>query len=106
MFMATPITITIPHKLSRAEATARVNASVDGFKQQMAKVGLGHMRHDWAGDRFSFHAQALGQAITGRIDVSENELRIEVDLPALLAGFAEKIRGRLRREGPKLLEKR
>jgi hypothetical protein len=104
--MAIPITITIPHKLSRAEATARVNASVDRFKRQMGGVGLGHMRHAWAGDRLNFHAQALGQTITGRIDVGDHDLKIEVDLPALLAGFADKIGGKLRREGPRLLEKK
>jgi hypothetical protein len=104
--MATPITITIPHKLTRAEATTRVTESVERFKQQMGSVGLGQMRHAWAGDRLSFHAQALGQTITGRVDVNDHDLKIEVDLPALLAGFADKLRGKLQREGPKLLEKK
>jgi hypothetical protein len=104
--MSTPITITIPHKLGRAEARSRVEASLGRFKDQMSKAGMGRIQHAWSEDKLGFHAQAFGQNITGRIDVRDSEVKIEVDLPAFLAAFANKIAGRLKKEGALLLEKK
>lgn len=104
--MARPVTVTIPHKLSKAEARARVEGGVGQFKAQMAAAGLAQMQDDWAGDRLNFHARMLGQSITGRVDVREDDLRIEVDLPAFLAGFADKIAAKLTTQGRLLLEKK
>jgi hypothetical protein len=103
--MATPITITIPHKLGRAEARLRVDAGVDHFKTQIgAAGGPGRISHLWDGDRLTFHAQGLGQSMTGRIDVHDNDIRIELDLPAFLGAFADKIGGLLKKQGTLLLE--
>ena len=104
--MANPITITIPHRLSRGEAKVRIQESVGRFKQQLTSAGLGSVTHDWMGDRLDMQARALGQAVTGRIHVNDHDLRIEVDLPGILGAFADKIAGRLRREGMLLLEKK
>ena len=103
--MAQPITITIPHKLGRAEARARVEASLGRFTDQMKQAGMGKIQHAWSEDRLGFQARAFGQGITGRIDVTDSDLKIEVDLPGLLASFAEKIAGKLKREGTLMLEK-
>jgi hypothetical protein len=54
----------------------------------------------------SFSAQALGQGISGRLDVLDNRVHMEVDLPLVLAMIADQIRGRLQREGQLLLEKK
>jgi hypothetical protein len=104
--MSTPVVITIPHRLGKAEARQRVNAGLDGFKAQLAGVGLARVSHGWTGDRLSFHAGALGQAVTGRIDVNDDNLRIEIELPALLSGLANRIAGQLERQGRLLLEKK
>jgi hypothetical protein len=105
--MATPVTIIIPHKLGRMEARSRVDASIDRFKAQLSSAGIGKIQHAWAeDDRLGFHAKALGQNITGRIDVADDNLRIEVDLPALLAGFADKASAVLRKQGTLLIEKK
>lgn len=103
--MAQPITITIPHKLGRAEARERVEASLGRFKDQMSKAGMGQIQHAWTSDRLGFQARAFGQSITGRIDVNDSDLKIEVDLPGFLASFADKIAGKLRKEGQLMLEK-
>jgi len=105
--MSTPITIILPHKLGRAEARARVEASLGRFRDQMGKAGMGKIQHAWAeNDRLGFHAQALGQSITGRIDVRDSDIKIEVDLPGILGAFADKIAGKLKKEGALLLEKK
>jgi len=104
--MAQSITIMVPHKLGRAEARARVEASVGRFKHQLAGAGVGNMQHAWADDRLQFRARALGQTITGRVDVNDDNLKIEVDLPGLLGVIADKIAGKIRRQAPLLLEEK
>ena len=102
--MATPVTITLPHKLGKMEARARVERSVGDLKTQLGSMGLGQMQHGWADDRLNFNARMLGQNITGRLDVNENDLRIEVDLPAFLVSMASKISGMIKQRGQVLLE--
>jgi Putative polyhydroxyalkanoic acid system protein (PHA_gran_rgn) len=104
--MATPITITIPHKLGKTEARARIASGFDQLKSQIAGAQIANFQQAWADDRLTFSAQGLGQTINGRLDVNENDIRIEVDLPAFLAGLADKIAGRLKRQGALLLEKK
>ncbi len=104
--MATPITVTIPHKLGKAEARARIADGFGQLKGQIAAANIAQFTQDWSGDRMSFSAAALGQRINGRIDVSDSDVRIEVDLPAFLIGLADKISGRLRKQGRLLLEKK
>ncbi|MGE0597428.1 MAG: polyhydroxyalkanoic acid system family protein [Hyphomonadaceae bacterium] len=100
------MTIILPHKLGKAEARARIERGFGQFKAQMAGANLAAMEQGWEGDRLSFSAQALGQRFTGRIDVREDDLKIEVDLPAFLVGLADKIAGKLRKQGTLLLEKK
>jgi hypothetical protein len=105
--MSTPITIIVPHKLGRAEARSRVEASLGRFKDQMAQAGMGNIQHAWVeNDRLGFHAAAFGQTITGRIDVRDSDLKIEIDLPGILGAFADKIAGKLKKGGALLLEKK
>jgi len=104
--MGKPVTVTIPHKLGREEAKKRVDGSIDRFKAQLSSAGLGKIQHAWSDDRLGFQAKALGQNITGRIDVRDSDLLIEVELPGLLGGFAEKVAGKLRQEGQLMIEKK
>lgn|SRR5690606_29793953 len=104
--MGRPVTVTIPHQLGREEARRRVDASLDQFKAQLGSAGLGNIRHAWSEDRLGFNAKALGQNITGKINVNDSDLQIEVMLPGLLAGFAEKVAGQLRKQGSLLIEKK
>lgn len=102
--MAQPITITIPHQLGKAEARARITEGFDKLSSQVIGAHLANFQQGWDGDRLSFRAQTLGQTVAGRLDVNEKDIRIEVDLPALLAGLANKIAGKLKREGALLLD--
>ncbi|MBL8550370.1 MAG: polyhydroxyalkanoic acid system family protein [Hyphomonadaceae bacterium] len=103
--MATPVTITLPHNLGKAEARARIERGFENMKGQLAQAQIAQFRQAWSADQLQFSASALGQRFHGRIDVGERDLKIEVDLPALLAGFAEKVRGKLKDASVKLLEK-
>ncbi len=101
--MAAPLTVTISHELGKAEARARVEGGFGRLKQQMAGVGVMNLAQKWEGDRLAFSAQMLGQTFRGRLDVGEKDIRIEVDLPAFLGNIADKIAGKLKKEGQILL---
>jgi putative polyhydroxyalkanoate system protein len=104
--MGRPVTISIPHKLGKAEARSRIDNGFGQLKAQMAAASVSNIRQAWSGDRLNFNAQALGQTFNGRIDVGEQDVRIEVDLPGLLGMFAGRIAGKLKQQGTLLLEKK
>lgn len=104
--MGRPVTITIPHQLGKAEARSRIANGFGQLEAQMAAASVSNVRQAWSGDRLNFSAQALGQTFNGGIDVGEQDVRIEVELPGLLGMFAGKIMGKLKQQGTLLLEKK
>jgi Putative polyhydroxyalkanoic acid system protein (PHA_gran_rgn) len=60
----------------------------------------------WTGAHLRFEVGALGQVASGSLDVAEDQVRLEVFLPWLLAPLARKIRPLIRKEGILLLEKK
>jgi hypothetical protein len=99
------ITLTLPHELGRAEAKQRIDEGFASFARHMG-VAASALSKSWSGDRLSFALQALGQGVSGTIDVEDAVVRLEVLLPGLLALMADRMRGRLQREGQLLLEKK
>ena len=104
--MTRPITITIPHQLGAQEAKRRIEQGFGRLESQIAKPGLAEMQKRWEGERLTFSGRMLGQAIQGRLDVLEDAVKMEVDLPEFLAVIANAVKGRLKREGKLLLEKK
>lgn len=102
--MSKAVTVTIPHELGRAEARRRIETGFGDLTRHLG--GLGTVSKSWDGDRLSFAFQALGQAISGAIDVADHSIRLEVLLPNVLAMIAGKVKGRLQKEGQLLLEKK
>lgn len=100
--MSEPITVDIPHQLGLASAKARVAGGIGKLADLFP--GGGTVEHRWEGDSLHFTLSAMGQNVASRLDVHEDKVHAQVDLPPFLALFAEKIRDKLRREGPKLLE--
>lgn len=106
--MSRPVTVSVPHQLGRSEARRRAEEGFGDLQRQMTG-GLGGMlacQQRWEGDRLHFEASMLGQKMTGRLDVADDVLRIEVDLPEMLAALADRITGKLKNEARKLLERR
>src|SRR6476469_7675514 len=87
--MAKTVAVEIPHKLSEAEAKVRL---VNGLADARKKYGqhLEGFTETWNGNRMEFAGKVVGQRLTGRIDVLPQSVRVEVDLPMLLAMFAKK----------------
>ena len=103
--MSKAVTVILPHTLGRAEARRRVDEGFANFARHMGAVA-GALTKSWSGDRLDFTFQALGQGISGVIDVEDAAIRVELLLPNLIAMLADKLKGRLRKEGELLLEKR
>ena len=68
--------------------------------------GMVKFEDDWTGDHLDFRARVMGQSVTGRLDVLDDCVHVEIDLPVFLAAIADKLKGRLRKEGQILLEKK
>ena len=100
--MSEPISVDIPHKLGRAEARARLERGVG--KLAGAIPGGAVVDHHWDGDALHFTVQAMGQRIASRLEPFDDRVHAVIDLPPFLALFANTIRAKLAKEGPKLLE--
>lgn len=102
--MTDPMTVNIPHQLGADEARRRI---ASGFAKTVGSVPGGAMiklAERWDGNRMIFEARALGQTVSGFIDVAENVVTLTLTLPPLLASFADKLRGRVRDAGRLLLK--
>jgi hypothetical protein len=103
-----PVTVNIPHNLGKDEARRRLEAGFGNVKNQLAG-GIGGMltlQERWEGDKLHLSGGALGQKVTGRLEVLADSVRIELDLPEMLALVADRIAGTLKREGQKLLDRK
>ncbi len=106
--MGRPVTVNLPHSLGKEEARRRIESGFGTMRQQMTG-GMGSMlsfEERWDGDQLHFEGGALGQKIRGRLEVLADAVRIELDLPEMLAMIADRITGALKREGQKLLERK
>src|SRR6188472_3931141 len=84
--MTQPIIVTLPHRLGKAEAVRRLKASFSDA--QSGGAGLFVFKNQWSGDHLDFRASLLGQSTTGTVDVAEDHVRLEVQLPWLLSMLA------------------
>jgi putative polyhydroxyalkanoate system protein len=102
--MSKPITVDIPHQLGKAEARKRIEEGLGRFGQQFGE-GV-KLTKTWEGDRLNFSAKVVGQAVSGSLEVLEDAVKMQVNLPAFFAMMADKVKGRLKQEGQLMLEKK
>lgn len=100
--MSEPIVVDIPHKLGREAARARLAGGVGKIGSMFP--GGGNVEHRWEGDTLHFTVSALGQTVTSRLEIFDAHVHAVVDLPPMLALFAAKIREKLQKDAPRLLE--
>src|SRR5271170_6615357 len=85
--MSAPLIVSIPHRLGREEATRRLKAGLTRAASSIPVLKVDEER--WQDNRMVFRVRALGQAASGHLDVSDDQVRVEVTLPWLLQRFAE-----------------
>jgi len=102
--MSQPLTVNIPHALGRLEARRRID---DGIGRLTGQFGANaEVQQAWAGDKLNFTVKAMGQTVTGALDVLDDKVVIAVVLPAFLSFISGKIKSRLQQEGQLMLEKK
>ena len=99
-----PVTVTVSHKLGREEAKRRIDNGLEKIRAEIAPY-VGKLESRWVGDyTLEMQAAAMMQTITGRIEVYDDSLKIELGLPRLLHLLAKTISGRIEKTGAALLE--
>jgi hypothetical protein len=102
--MSAPLVVSIPHRLGRDEATRRLKGGLARAAASVPVLSVDEER--WEGDRMFFRVRAIGQAASGKVDVADDHVRLEVTLPWLLQRFAEKAQSLIRERGQLLLTKK
>ena len=97
-----PITVTISHRLGRDEAKRRIENGLSAIRAEIGAY-VKSLDYTWDGYTLDFRTSALMQTITGRIEVYEEFVRVELGLPGLLHLVAKRIVGRIESRGAALL---
>lgn len=100
--MKKPVVVTLPHQHTKGEATKRIREGVEKIKPQLAGLAS-TLNEEWLGDEMKFHMVMMKQEVSGRIHVMDNSVRVEVDLPWILAAIADKVRGQIEKKGSQIL---
>ena len=98
-----PITVTISHKLGRDGAKRRIDDSLAQIRAEVAPY-VKMLDYSWHDYTLDFRVVALMQTITGRIEVYEDFVRIDLELPRLLHVIARTIQGQIQNRASALLE--
>src|ERR1051325_7397149 len=93
-----PITVTISHRLGRDEAKRRIDSGLNSIRAELAQF-VKSIEYSWEGYRRDFRTSVMFQTITGRIEVYEDFVRVELGLPRILHLAAKTIAGRIERRG-------
>lgn len=101
--MTKPMIVDLPHQLGAAEAKRRMEGGIGKLKNYVPGGGA-EVQSRWEGDRMHLLVRAMGQEVSGHIDVFDAKVRLELILPAMFALFAGKIQDALSRKGGELLE--
>ena len=103
--MLTPIAVSIPHQLGRAEARRRIETGLAKIIN-LIPGGVSNIKERWDRDQLIFSVAAMGQTIAGVINVLDPAVTMEIELPGVLGVIASGLKGRLQKVGQKLLTKR
>jgi hypothetical protein len=102
--MPETLVVSITNALGKAEALRRLKP---GFARATANLPL--LKFDeqtWIDNRMVFRAHAIGQVVSGTVDVGDNEVRLEVVLPWVLHRLARVVQTAFKERAQLLLEKK
>jgi len=103
--MSKPLIVAIPHRLGKEEAARRLKSGLGAVRSNWGHL-FAIQEETWTGDRLQFQVSALGQSVSGSIDVREDHVNLVVFLPWLLAKLASAIQPLVQKEGTLMLEEK
>jgi len=90
--------ITVPHRLTQAEATERLNKKRTEIKEQSTYT-VSDLKETWTTpNTLDFAFKILGFSLTGTVESQESAVRILVALPIAAAIMKGTIESQVRRE--------
>lgn len=96
--------VSLPHQLSRDEVRRRMHAHA-GEIASFFPPGLADVATSWPSeDRMDITANVVGYQIPGGVDIRDEEVIIEMQLPAMLGLMRGALERAVRKEGVRLLE--
>lgn len=95
--------VAIPHTLGREEARRRLRANSHTLKDSFPG-GMADVRTSWPNeDRMAMAIGAMGQHVTGHIDVQDSQVLLTVELPPALGFIEPLVSGAIQQAGQKML---
>jgi hypothetical protein len=95
--------VAIPHDLGRDEVRRRLQNSSHEIADAIPG-GMADVRTDWPSeDRMAMAINAMGQSITGHVEIEETQVVFVVTLPPALGFLRPIIEGSIRQNGQKLI---
>ena len=96
--------VDIPHNLGREEVRRRLKANSHRMGENMPG-GMADIQTSWPSeDRMGMSVSAMGQMLTGHIDIFDDKVTVHMILPAALGFLKPMIEGAVRQSGHKMLE--
>jgi putative polyhydroxyalkanoate system protein len=102
--MSQPLIVSVPHRLGRQEARRRLDRGIGRLQPELG-ILLSGLNCHWQGDTLNFIASVMWQRITGRIEVLDDAVRVEIDLPWVMQLLRDTIAKRVRGRGIAMLER-
>ena len=103
--MSKTIVVSIPHRLGREEAVRRLKSGLERTRTTFGSH-FAVLQENWSGEHLDLRVTMLGQATGGAIDVADDHVRIEIELPWLLGMVADKAKALMEKQGQLMLEKK
>ena len=98
-----PVVVTISHRLGRDAAKQRIDRGLDSIRGEIAQY-VSTVEYSWDEYRLNFRAAAMMQSVTGAIEVFDDQVRIEIELPWFLHLVARGVADRIKHRAAALLE--
>ena len=94
--------MTIPHRLTQAEVRSRIQKGIADAQRDHAEK-FSKLEQNWKENHLDFDVAILGQSVSGAVDVNPSDVVVHINLPWVLAAFADKLKPQIRAQADKML---
>lgn len=96
--------VTIPHKLTKELAVARVKEAIERARPQLGEQAT-ITEERWDGDTLHFAFTAQGQSISGTFAVHDSTFDLQAKLPLMLRMFEGRLEAAIKEQAAAMLGK-
>ena len=93
--------IAISHHTTKEKARTVLEQKLSSLLAQFGSHA-NEVQHSWSGDTLSFNGKARGFALSGTIEVTDDEVIVDGKLPMLAIPFEPKIRAAVTKEAEQI----